>query len=637
MPKKKWLSVFLSVWMVFSAFPVGALGASSGTRANVANATELQTALQNDKVSEIILTQDITLSETILIDRTVTLNGNGHTVSGAGITNTNTIIGFQVESGTATFTHITLMDFDENIQAPYGSVIKIDDGKTDARVVAKHVTIRNFARDAFTFKAGSFHVIDTIIDCKPDETRPNKLTKGFQIGFGSQKVTGTIENTTVMNSASSYADWSTAAVEIFNNAEVTLLNSTITQTKTGVHMDNYWAGLNGYPSGASQLVIRNTQITAADHAVRLYSRSEQTNTASVVVESGTYEGAVTLVDPTQNDVLTLTAGTFRGTIDPRVTIAEGSVFQEQNGTTIVRVDPRTLQSLVDACQGLNAYRYTPTSWARFEAALSQANRVLSNIGATKQEMDTAYTELQSAKNGLILLTVQEEVQVPTPNPSQPTDQVQIGVEDSQKQTLYTETVTLVDALLSGQSTQAVSQAVAEKVRQAAEAGQTISTAVVFEAGVEVTQEQTAQAIDLLTSDESIAQFFDLSILLQAEGVPLGTLDRLSQPMTFRIAIPDELYHENRSYFVIRIHDGVAEKLPVTVHEDQTLTFETDRFSTYALGYAEPTTQQTPDTAGPVENPDTGDAGTPGLWIGLVVISLLGAFVTLFSKRRQRSH
>lgn len=41
--------------------------------------------------------------------------------------------------------------------------------------------------------------------------------------------------------------------------------------------------------------------------------------------------------------------------------------------------------------------------------------------------------------------------------------------------------------------------------------------------------------------------------------------------------------DGRTFFVIRVHDGVAEKLN-TVVQDGVAYFETDRFSTYALVY-----------------------------------------------------
>ena len=58
-------------------------------------------------------------------------------------------------------------------------------------------------------------------------------------------------------------------------------------------------------------------------------------------------------------------------------------------------------------------------------------------------------------------------------------------------------------------------------------------------------------------------------------------------MTFKVAIPTDLIKEGREYFIIRIHNGLAEKLDTTLNEDGTLSFSTDKFSTYALAYADP--------------------------------------------------
>ena len=51
----------------------------------------------------------------------------------------------------------------------------------------------------------------------------------------------------------------------------------------------------------------------------------------------------------------------------------------------------------------------------------------------------------------------------------------------------------------------------------------------------------------------------------------------------------------RVYTVIRVHDGKAEKLKTTLNEDGTLTFETDKFSTYAITYEDVSNEASPTT------------------------------------------
>lgn len=80
---------------------------------------------------------------------------------------------------------------------------------------------------------------------------------------------------------------------------------------------------------------------------------------------------------------------------------------------------------------------------------------------------------------------------------------------------------------------------------------------------------------------------------------------LNKALTFKFVIPDNLINKNalieRTYGVIRIHNGVAENVNVIYNEkDNTITFATDRFSTYAIIYkdAEKETEN-------IEKPSTG--------------------------------
>ena len=84
----------------------------------------------------------------------------------------------------------------------------------------------------------------------------------------------------------------------------------------------------------------------------------------------------------------------------------------------------------------------------------------------------------------------------------------------------------------------------------------------------------------------------------------------------------------RTYRMIRIHDGVAEALPCTYDKQtQTITFQSDCFSTYGLTYA--------DSATGSNVPDTGDHSRMTLWVGLLLISG-GMMTSVAVCRRKRS-
>ena len=56
--------------------------------------------------------------------------------------------------------------------------------------------------------------------------------------------------------------------------------------------------------------------------------------------------------------------------------------------------------------------------------------------------------------------------------------------------------------------------------------------------------------------------------------------------------------DDRTFSVIRLHNGVAEILPDLDDDPNTITIETDRFSTYAIVYQE--SAKSPDTGNNVK-------------------------------------
>jgi hypothetical protein len=101
--------------------------------------------------------------------------------------------------------------------------------------------------------------------------------------------------------------------------------------------------------------------------------------------------------------------------------------------------------------------------------------------------------------------------------------------------------------------------------------------------VEVDPSDTQMVSDLIKRSES-ARFIDIKLILRVQGESDVLVSNLTQPVRITIAIPqDDLGHTN--YRVIRIHSGILDILE-TEHDEEnnTLTFETDRFSTYSIIY-----------------------------------------------------
>lgn len=82
------------------------------------------------------------------------------------------------------------------------------------------------------------------------------------------------------------------------------------------------------------------------------------------------------------------------------------------------------------------------------------------------------------------------------------------------------------------------------------------------------------------NDTEVVNAFDIEIELLINDESKGLIPETSEKLTFKVAIPENLKKDGRKFFVLRLHDGKIDKLPV--NEDG--TFETDKFSSYMLVY-----------------------------------------------------
>ncbi len=136
----------------------------------------------------------------------------------------------------------------------------------------------------------------------------------------------------------------------------------------------------------------------------------------------------------------------------------------------------------------------------------------------------------------------------------------------------------------------------------------------------------------------ISLFKEISISGQSKGAT--SIHELTTPLKLTIGIPKSFPAVadgyKRNYVVLRLHDGSVTVLPATLNADGTLSFETDKFSTYALAYTdtkkEEATAKAPKKDTP-KAPTTGDKINMGIIVMLMIDSSLAAlYLTL--KRKQ---
>ena len=134
----------------------------------------------------------------------------------------------------------------------------------------------------------------------------------------------------------------------------------------------------------------------------------------------------------------------------------------------------------------------------------------------------------------------------------------------------------------------------------------------------VSTEDKALINDVLTDGTEVGMYLDVNLFKQLEGENKIKITETNGKIIISFVIPENLRKEGRTFYMVRVHNGVPTILTSTCNGN-TITFETDRFSTYALVYAEQVGEVNTNNSG---NPKTGDSIMINVTLlGLSVIGL----------------
>jgi len=126
----------------------------------------------------------------------------------------------------------------------------------------------------------------------------------------------------------------------------------------------------------------------------------------------------------------------------------------------------------------------------------------------------------------------------------------------------------------------------------------------------------------------VAGFYDINLFkginddLKFEEV-LETSDKVKITLSIPTTISKVEAGYKRTYYVIRLHNGKTDILDVTLTDDDKVSFETDKFSSYALVYTDEKIGNTTQ----LENPNTSDKA-----LIYEVISLIGLSGIIYTAR-----
>ena len=125
-------------------------------------------------------------------------------------------------------------------------------------------------------------------------------------------------------------------------------------------------------------------------------------------------------------------------------------------------------------------------------------------------------------------------------------------------------------------------------------------------------------------------YLDLSLSVETTGT-WQSVTETAEPVEVTIDVPEEFQKLSQTFYILRIHQGVASLLFDKDSDPKTITVDTDQFSTYVLMY--------PGKAG-ANTPAAQNRTTIVIWIlvGIAVVAIL-LIIVIFrvraSRRRRR--
>ena len=122
----------------------------------------------------------------------------------------------------------------------------------------------------------------------------------------------------------------------------------------------------------------------------------------------------------------------------------------------------------------------------------------------------------------------------------------------------------------------------------------------------------------------VSDFFDITINVKNANTDtiIGTLPELKNVIELVVALPEDLLSVEegytRTYYIVRNHNGSLDIIDSVLSKDnKSLTFSSDKFSTYAIAYVDTLI---------TENPETGDNIIVYVALGLLSICSIGYMV-----------
>lgn len=189
-----------------------------------------------------------------------------------------------------------------------------------------------------------------------------------------------------------------------------------------------------------------------------------------------------------------------------------------------------------------------------------------------------------------------------------------------KDAINTEVSNVLKKILANEEVVGITDEVKEAIKANFLANKTIgSTLMVKQVDNITTSDEEILAV--VDNNSVIDGYYDVQIIITADGTAnLGNLTQTTNAIKITLPIPENVEAVptgyERSYNVVRVHNGQIQKIPTVMNNDGTISFNTSEFSDFIITHVDVPTGQLDDV------PTTGEIMLP---LGIIaLISLLAA-------------
>ena len=478
------------------------------------------------------------------------------------------------------------------IYASDGAQIEINGGKFEAAKTEWTLNCKDNTTSKIIVKGGSFYNFD------PSNTSVGEGEIVVPKGYGVVKdgdwytVVETVfdKGTNTLNLEGDLtANGSDGAIWVKDGAQLTINGTNETKVHATMGVDKYSMAVWAKANGTKVLINGGYYTNETDGSSRGTDLIYASDGAQIEINGGKFEAAKTewtlnCKDNTTSKII-VKGGTFYNFDPSNTSVGEGEIVvqdgyrvvkngawytvHKENTITVKKVEGGSVSVIPAKAIAGEAVSLTVKANDGYE--LGNITVIDSN-GDTVKITDNEFVMPDSA------VTVKAEFTKIIP----PMDYVISGNETENSNIGVVESEELIEILDKSLESD---KELSEKVDEERQNGNQVTVEITMEELDEklVKDEEKQKILQNISKNQTVHQYFDISILVRTNEKELGKLTELSEEMKFSMEVPKELIQEGRTFYIINLHNGEVKRIDATLNGTK-LEFVTAHFSTFALAY-----------------------------------------------------